>query len=235
MEIPKIAPPEVHAVSPRLADYTDRLLFAGVWEREGLSQRDKSMITCSALIALNRAPYLRYHASRALDAGLKPEELSEIVTHLSLYCGWPMATAAVMELAPIYAERGIAPPEIREPLLEADPGMEDRRKAVLTGAIGQVAPGLAQYSNDVLFGDLWLHPELAPRDRSLVTLAAIWAMGLEPLLDYQYHRAFDNGLSASDLGHALTHAAFYIGWPRAMAAAMVARTVMEERGIVAGA
>ncbi|MFQ8432233.1 carboxymuconolactone decarboxylase family protein [Amaricoccus sp. W119] len=223
------APPEAHAVSPRFAEYTDRLLFGEVWQRPGLSMRDKSMLTCSVLIALNRSQYLSFHARRALDNGLSPRELSEIVTQLAVYCGWPMASAAVSELAPVYAERGIGAEDVAPepvPPLDADPGMELRRKAVLDASIGAVSPDLARYSNELLFGDLWLHPELAPRDRSLVTLAAIWAMGLQPLLDYQYRRAFDNGVTRDEISDALVHCAFYVGWPRAMAAAMVAREVL---------
>jgi len=226
-----IAPPEIHAVSPRFADYTNNLLYGEVWERPGLSMRDKSMLTCAVLIALNRAPFLQFHARRALDNGLTARELSEILNQLALYCGWPMASAAAMELAPIYAERGIDQKDVApldEPPLASDPEMEKRRMKVLDSSIGRVSPPLAKYSNDVIFGDLWLHPELAPRDRSLVTLVAIWAMGLEPLLDYQFARALDNGVTWDDISDALAHCAFYIGWPRAMAAAMVARKVQDE-------
>lgn len=230
-----IAPEESHAVSPRFATYTNELVYGDVWDRPGLSQRDKSMLTCAVLIALNRAPFLGFHARRALDNGLTARELSEIVTQLALYCGWPMASAAVTELAPIYAERGIKAEDVGpldQPPLETNPEMEERRKAVLQDSIGVVSPALAKYSNEVLFGDLWLHPELAPRDRSMVTLAAIWAMGLEPLLDYQFARALDNGVTPEDISEALAFCAFYIGWPRAMAAAMVARKVLGERGLL---
>lgn len=230
---PRIAPDEAHLVSPRFAEYTDRLLHGEIWNRAGLSPRDKGMLTCAVLIALNRAPLLRFHVPRALDSGLTPRELGEIVTQLAVYCGWPMASAAVAEIAPIYADRGVTDADVLPldtPPLPADPDMESRRKAVLESSIGMVSPGLAHYSNELLFGDLWLHPELAPRDRSLVTLAAIWAMGLQPLLDYQYARALDNGVTAGEIGDALVHCAFYIGWPRAMAAAMVAREVLHPAG-----
>lgn len=233
----KIAPAEAHAVSPRFAKYTDELVYGEVWGRPGLSPRDKSLLACAVLIALNRAPFLQFHARRAFDNGLTARELSEIVTQLAVYCGWPMASAAVTELAPVYAERGIKPEDVAPlpiPPLDADPGMEERRKAVLQASIGVVSPPLAKYSNEVLFADLWLHPELAPRDRSLVTLAAIWAMGLEPLLDYQFARALDNGVTRDEISEALAFCAFYIGWPRAMAAAMVARKVFEGRDAAGG-
>ena len=230
----QVAPKEAKVVAPRFAKYTDELVYGEIWERPGLSMRDKSMLTCAVLIALNRAAFLPFHARRALDNGLTARELSEIVTQLAVYCGWPMASAAVVELAPVYVERGIRPEDVAPldiPPLAADPEMEERRKAVLESSIGVVSPPLAKYSNELLFADLWLHPELAPRDRSLVTLAAIWAMGLEPLLDYQFARALDNGVTRDEISNALVHCAFYIGWPRAMAAAMVARKVLESRDV----
>jgi 4-carboxymuconolactone decarboxylase len=225
-----VAPPEAHAVSARFADYTDRLLYGEVWQRPGLNMRDKSMLTCAVLIALNRANFLHFHAHRALDNGLHARELGEIVTQLAVYCGWPMASAALTELAKVFAERGISQADVAlldQPPLASDPEMEARRKSVLEASIGSVSPPLAKYSNELLFGDLWLHPELAPRDRSLVTLAAIWAMGLQPLLDYQFARALDNGVTRDDISNALVHCAFYIGWPRAMAAAMVVREALQ--------
>ena len=185
----QVAPKEAHVVAPRFAKYTDELVYGEIWGRPGLSMRDKSMLTCAVLIALNRAAFLPFHARRAFDNGLTARELSEIITQLAVYCGWPMASAAVAELAPVYVELGIKPEDVAPldiPPLAADPDMEERRRAVLESSIGVVSPPLAKYSNELLFSDLWLHPELAPRDRSLVTLAAIWAMGLEPLLDYQF-------------------------------------------------
>lgn len=221
-----------YRASPRLAHYIEKLIYGEIWERPGLNLRDKSMVTCAVLIAMNQPALFASHAARALDDGLLPRELSEMVTHLGIYCGLPTAALAVAELDALYARRGVGQEDVVQlslPPLTSDPDMEVRRKAVLQSSIGKVSPPLAHYSNELLFGDLWLHPELAPRDRSLVTLAAIWAMGLEPLLDYQFARAFDNGVTDAEVSDALIHCAFYIGWPRAMAAAMVASKVMADR------
>ena len=82
-------------IAPALADLTDRVLFGEVWARPGLSQRDRSVVTVSALIALNRPDQLRSHMARAQANGVTREELSEIITHLAFYAGWPNAIAAV--------------------------------------------------------------------------------------------------------------------------------------------
>ena len=82
-------------IAPKLADLTDNVLFGDVWERPGLSKRDRSLVTVSALIALNRPEQLRSHLARARDNGLTEEQLVEAITHLAFYSGWPNAIAAV--------------------------------------------------------------------------------------------------------------------------------------------
>ena len=88
---------------------------------------------------------------------------------------------------------------------------------------GDVAPKLAQLTDDVLFGDVWARPELAPRDRSLITVAALIANGNTEQLSGHLARAMENGLTETELAEVITHLAFYAGWPRAMCAVPVAR------------
>lgn len=82
-------------ISPRLAQLTDQVLFGDVWERPGLSKRDRSLVTVSALIAMNRPDQLRSHLQRARDNGLSEAELIEAMTHLAFYSGWPNAVTAI--------------------------------------------------------------------------------------------------------------------------------------------
>ena len=82
--------------APKLVDLTDRVLFGEVWERQELSKRDRSLVTVAALVALNRTEQLRFHLDKALENGLKKEELIEAITHLAFYSGWPNAMSAIM-------------------------------------------------------------------------------------------------------------------------------------------
>lgn len=82
-------------VSPKLAALTDEVLFGDIWERPGLSKRDRSLATVSALIALNRTEQLRSHLALGRQNGLSREEISEVITHLAFYTGWPNAVSAV--------------------------------------------------------------------------------------------------------------------------------------------
>ena len=88
--------------APHLADLTDDVLFGQVWSRPGLTQRERSLITVAALIAMNRPDQLRSHLSRARANGVTREEAAEIVTHLAFYAGWPSAVTAVGVAREVY-------------------------------------------------------------------------------------------------------------------------------------
>jgi 4-carboxymuconolactone decarboxylase len=81
--------------APKLSELTRNVLFGDVWERPELTKRDRSLITVAALIALNRPEQLRFHLNRAVENGLKKEELIEVITHLAFYAGWPNAMNAI--------------------------------------------------------------------------------------------------------------------------------------------
>ena len=90
--------------APKLVDLTDRVLFGEVWERPELSKRDRSLATVAALIALNRPDQLRFHLARAVENGVKKEELVEVITHLAFYSGWPNAMSAVMVAKEVFSK-----------------------------------------------------------------------------------------------------------------------------------
>ncbi len=82
-------------VAPKLVDLTEKVLFGDVWERPGLSKRDRSVITVTALVAMNRTEQLPFHLRRALENGVTRDELVELITHLAFYSGWPTAMSAM--------------------------------------------------------------------------------------------------------------------------------------------
>jgi 4-carboxymuconolactone decarboxylase len=92
-------------VAPKLADLTDNVLFGDVWERPGLSKRDRSLVTVSALIALNRPEQLRSHLALARTNGVTEQELVETITHLAFYSGWPNAITAVGVARDVFKEK----------------------------------------------------------------------------------------------------------------------------------
>jgi 4-carboxymuconolactone decarboxylase len=93
--------------------------------------------------------------------------------------------------------------------------------------IGDFAPKLVSLTDDVLFGDVWARPELSPRDRSLITVAALVANGNTEQLPGHLSRARENGVSDEELKEAIIHLAFYAGWPRAMSAIGIAKKLFD--------
>jgi 4-carboxymuconolactone decarboxylase len=94
-------------IAPALGEYTDNVLFGDVWKRPGLSPRDRSLITVATLVAGYRTNELPHHLKRALDNGVTPDELVELVTHLAFYAGWPAANTAVTIARRVFEENGV--------------------------------------------------------------------------------------------------------------------------------
>jgi 4-carboxymuconolactone decarboxylase len=126
---------------------------------------------------------------------------------------YAVAALAVMTAAPAAAQE--APPRVAP---------EDMR---------WVAPALAGYTDEVLFGDVWRRTDLSARDRSLATVSALIAGGHTAQLAGHLNRALDNGVRPAEIGALITHLAFYSGWPNAVSALGVARQVLEARGVSA--
>ena len=93
---PSPARDKVRATVPKLIDLTEKVVYGDVWERPELSKRDRSLITCAALVVLNRTEQLKGHLERALNNGVTPEEIGELITHLAFYGGWPVAMSSAM-------------------------------------------------------------------------------------------------------------------------------------------
>jgi 4-carboxymuconolactone decarboxylase len=91
--------------APQMAELTNRVLYGEVWPSAGLSQRDRSIVTVSALIALNRPDQLRSHLGRARANGVTKEEMAALITHLAFYAGWPSAVSAVSIANEVYESR----------------------------------------------------------------------------------------------------------------------------------
>lgn len=223
---------ELRAVSPGLERYTADTLLGNLWKRPDLSPRDRSIVTVSALIARNQAIELPYHFNLALDNGVTPAELSELIIHLAFYSGWANATSAAAVAKVVFEQRGIGAdqlPPASGDLLPLDEAAEAAREENVSTNFGTVAPGVVDYTRDVLFRDVWLRPGLAPRDRSLVTVTSLISSGQVAQVPYHLNRAMDNGLTQTQASEMLTHLAFYAGWPNIFSTLPIAKEVFANR------
>nr|WP_242539106.1 carboxymuconolactone decarboxylase family protein [Trinickia acidisoli] len=222
----------IGTVSPVLERYTNDVVLGDLWQRPPLSARDRSVVTLSVLIARNQSAELPFYLDLALDSGLEPGEISEIIAHLAFYSGWANATSAVKVTNAVYERRGTTaaqlPPASVE-LLPLDKVAEAQREAMVQQNFGAVSPGVVQFTRDALFNDLWLRPGLAPRDRSLVTVSALVATGQVAQLTFHLNRAMDSGLTKAQASEVMTQLAFYAGWPNVFTALPVVKDVLEKR------
>jgi len=145
---------DLKSVSPAFERYTAHTVFDGLWKRPQLPPRDRSVVTLSVLIARGQVVEMPFHFRRALDNGAKPAELSEIIAHLAFYSGWANATAAAGVAKRIFDERGIGADQVPPAdvtLLPLNEAAEKQRAQAVAENFGEIAPGVVQYTADVLF------------------------------------------------------------------------------------
>jgi 4-carboxymuconolactone decarboxylase len=217
---PRPSGPRQQALAPGLAVLTDDVLYGDVWQRPDLSPRDRSLVTLSVLIATGKTAQLAGHLGRGFENGIQPSEASGLLAHLAVYSGWPNAVSALE----VYEQVDTAGLRVLGPKLPTPASDASRAKAV-ADQLAAVAPKFVELTNAVVFDDLWRRSDLSARDRSLVTIAALAAMGDDDQLEPYLRRGLDSGLTQAQIAEAITHLAFYAGWGRATdAMTAIART-----------
>jgi 4-carboxymuconolactone decarboxylase len=107
MPNPSSSKDKIKTVAPKLYELIETTIYGDLWERAELSKRDRSIITIAALIGMRQTDQLRSHLEKALDNGVTAEEISEVITHLAIYAGFPASLSAALIAAPLLRERGL--------------------------------------------------------------------------------------------------------------------------------
>jgi 4-carboxymuconolactone decarboxylase len=223
---------DLKTANPAMGRYEHEVIRNDLWKRPQLSARDRSILTVAVLIARNQSFEMANHFGRALDNGVTPAELSEIITHLSFYSGWANGTLAASVAGEVFAQRGIGMDQLPGAMVDflpIDEKIEASRVAVVDETVGPAFQGLVDFTTNVLSRDLWLRPGLAPRDRSLAAVAALVAASHFPQVSFHLNKAMENGTIETEAAEAITHLAFYAGWPNAMSSVAVAKAVFDKR------
>jgi len=216
--------------APYLGQVRDTYVYGDIWERPGLSARDRSMITVAVTQALYATNELRLHMGRALDNGVTQTEISEILAHVLWYSGFPTGVNAARVAAEVFAERGlpVTPPGASPRQPPVNPELE------FPGGFPQT-PYLRDLLNQVVYAETWKRAELSPRDRSMITVAVGTALYASSEVRYHVGRALDNGVTQAEIGEIILHVSFYSGFPTAVNAAQVTAEVFAARGLPMGA
>ena len=228
-DVPALPSPDLYAGSPYLRELRNSLVYGEIWERPQLAKRDRSLITIAVLQALAREE-LAIHIPRGLDNGLTPEEISEIILHVTFYAGWPTGVQASITAAATFEDRGLSLGE----LPRAPSETEASTPSSLSDAYAAV-PRLGELRNSLLYGDIWERPLLSKRDRSLITIAVNQALYATNELRLHINRALDdNGVTPQEISEVILHVTFYAGWPAAVNAGRLATAAFEARGVDLG-
>lgn len=218
-------PPGAYDAAPYLGEIRNQVLFGDIWERPGLSKRDRSLITIAVNQALYATEEIRLHVERGLDNGLTQAEIAELIAHVLVYSGFPTGVNAARAATEVFRARGLpaapeATPRNREPV--APPEYPNAFPAT---------PYLTALLNDFVYGELWERPDLSKRDRSLATIAVAQTMNASSELRSHLGRALDNGVTQIEIAEVITHVAFYAGFPSAVNASRVAAAIFEARSL----
>ncbi|MFL0238040.1 carboxymuconolactone decarboxylase family protein [Mycobacterium sp. SMC-18] len=244
------APPQSTPVDDHLMD----VIFGDVWQRPGLSRRERRFITLPCVADADAEDPLRAHAYAALNSGdITIVEMRETILHFAVYAGWPKASRFNMivdqEWNRIHQERGLPVPE-PEPLLPlptpSDP--EERLAAgaqcfkdinCLPFAPGQDNPFQGAGILNFVFGEMWLRPGLARKERRLITVACVAFQDAPfPIVSHVYAALKSRDVSFDEMDELMLHFAAHCGWPKAAHLSQVAaeqkRRVTQEWAAEAG-
>ncbi len=215
-----------------LGSFAVDFVMGDIWSREQLSRRDRNLIVLTMLGALHQTNQLAYYVPGGLNHGLSPVEIREIMTHLAAYAGFPRALDAMDETNRILAELGHKPGA--DGLAGSGRFSDAERRArgakvmarlsgndgsdpneVLAAMAGKLGP-LGEYGIDFAFGEVWARPQLSRRDRSLLVVSVLTALGRGDELDIHIPGALRHGVTKVELQELMLTAFAYAGAPLAV-------------------
>lgn len=231
-EDPQFLAERLEAENGPLGSFALDFALGDIWSRPDLSRRDRNLVVLSILGALHQTNQLAFYVRGGVNHGLTPEEIREIMTHMSAYAGFPRALDAMAVANQVLAEMGHAPEggklrpadrlsdaqrrergvEVFGRLVGSSQQDPDPVVASLAGQVGALGP----YAIDFAFGEVWARPELSRRDRSLVVVSILTALGRTAELEVHVPAAVRHGVTRGELEEVMLTAIAYAGFPLAV-------------------
>ena len=214
---------------PEMMDILQKFIFGEVFQTGELTLRQREMITCITLATMQTLPQLKAHAGAALNVGVTPEELREVMYLTAPFIGFPKMLNAVATVNEVFAERGIALPLEKQGTVteesrhEAGKAIQDRLypggiASVMEGLPGDMGKDVEQFLTDYFFGEIYSRGALDLQTRELLGYCVLTAMEAESQLQSHYHGNINVGNSPEMLTAAVIQCLPYIGFPAAIKA-----------------
>lgn len=233
--------PDSRELAPDLHRIAAEALFGSIWTRPALGLEAREMITLSVLTVLQRETQLKRHFGNALNMGLSPEQIVELLVHVAFYGGIPAAYNAMAIAKEVFDQRQInfVPPAIYNPLDDPEDlyqrGLARRIEYMGAGSpssrrqpVTSAEKEFARLTNEYYWGSIWTRPGLDLRSRSICTLASLAALGRGGPLRSHIRGALHIGISQEEIVEIFIHAAFYAGLPFTREAIDIANEIFAE-------
>lgn len=223
---------KLEAENGALGSFALDFVLGDIWSRPGLSKRDRNLIVLTMLATLHQTNQLSYYVPGGLNHGLTATEIREIMTHIAAYAGFPRALDAMAETNRILAKLGHGPENGKLPPAEKFSNAERRQRGaavmaklsgnsasdpdkVIAALAGKLGP-LGAYGIDFAFGEVWARSQLSRRDRSLLVVSVLTALGRTQELHIHVPAAIRHGVTKAELEELMLTAFAYAGAPLAV-------------------
>ena len=228
----------IEALSPSLAPLLDEVVFGRIWSRPSLDASDRMLATLAALSAKQYLPHLKVMVGSALDVGLTPRAIQEVMLHCAMYAGMPTAIASLETVQDVFRDRNIPTPTDTWQELDL-PGLYERGQAKMQELHGEranagyadpnsAAANLYATAIDYLYGEIWNRPGLTTRQRMVCSVAAFTALQMTSQQLKFYRSALNVGLSKDEVYEVIMQTGPYSGFPPALNALATAEDVFNQ-------
>ena len=228
-------------VAPDLNRIAGEFLFGSIWHRPALKDEQREMVTLTCLTVLKRDNQVRRHLGNALNLGLTPVQIVEVLMHSCFYSGIPATLDALTIAAEVFKDRGVdyTPQQVFDSS-ETPDDLYERGAAKRIEYMGQPASGALgpvtqaekdfnRLTTEYYWGSIWNRPGLDLPSRSICTMAALTALGREAQLASHIRGALNVGLSQEEIVEVFVHATFYCGLPTVRTAIDLANEIFRSQ------
>lgn len=226
-----------------LHDHIEEVNFGGVWSRPGIDLRQRCIVTIAVLTALNKIPQLTAYIPAAIRTGLSAEELREILLHIAVYAGLPAAVEGFKAAEGALDQLDLLP-ERSDTSKESDMSKLEEGRQIIADLMGEdylktrdakrngFNEAVQDYADEVCFGIVWSRPGIDRKQRSILNIAMLVALGRPNQLRTHIEGAINNGCTMDELKEILLHCAVYAGLPAAVEGFRIGEEVLKAKGML---